>query len=165
MPHEEQDSREDSRSKRSRVTRRQFLDGVAISGSGLAVAAAFPWMTGAQAASAGRAAGGLPPGYYPPRSTGITGEPDDVIREIVKIDGLPDPINIHSAVGGPGISRKTSNIKENDYDCVIVGGGVSGLAAAKSYRDRFGPQSKILIIDPLPDFGGHAHRNEFHVSG
>ena len=30
MPHEEQDSREDSRSKRSRVSRRQFLDGAAI---------------------------------------------------------------------------------------------------------------------------------------
>ena len=22
----------------------------------------------------------------------------------------------------------------------------------------------ILLIDPLPDFGGHAHRNEFHVT-
>src|SRR5690349_17371230 len=153
MSHDEQNSPESTSNSKSRVTRRQFLDGVAISGSGLAVAAAFPWMTGA-----------LPAGYYPPRSTGITGEPDDVIREIVKIDGLPDPIDIHSAVGGPGISRKTSNIKENDYGCVIVGGGVSGLAAAKSYRDRFGPQSKILIIDPLPDFGGHAHRNEFHVT-
>ena len=49
------------------------------------------------------------------------------------------------------------------YDCVIVGAGASGLAAAKFYQDRFGPDKKILLLDPLPDFGGHSHRNEFHV--
>jgi hypothetical protein len=21
----------------------------------------------------------------------------------------------------------------------------------------------VLVLDPLPDFGGHSHRNEFHV--
>ena len=52
---------------------------------------------------------------------------------------------------------------DEDYDCVIVGAGASGLAAAKFYRDRFGEDARILIIDPLPDFGGHAQRNEFHV--
>ena len=49
------------------------------------------------------------------------------------------------------------------YDCVIVGAGASGLAAAKFYRDRFGADKKVLLLDPLPDFGGHSHRNEFHV--
>ena len=52
---------------------------------------------------------------------------------------------------------------DSDYDCVIVGAGASGLAAAKFYQDRFGPDSKILLIDQLPDFGGNSHRNEFHV--
>jgi len=46
---------------------------------------------------------------------------------------------------------------------VIVGGGASGISAAKSYLDRFGPDKKVLILDALPDFGGHSHRNEFHV--
>ena len=46
---------------------------------------------------------------------------------------------------------------------MIVGAGASGLAAAKYYRDRFGPNSKILLLDQLPDFGGNSHRNEFHV--
>jgi NAD(P)-binding Rossmann-like domain len=49
------------------------------------------------------------------------------------------------------------------YDCVIVGAGASGIASAKWYRDRFGEDSRILLIDPLPDFGGHHHRNEFHI--
>ena len=46
---------------------------------------------------------------------------------------------------------------------MIVGGGASGVSAAKWYQDRFGPDKKILIIDQLPDFGGHSHRNEFHI--
>ena len=52
---------------------------------------------------------------------------------------------------------------DNDYDCVIVGAGASGLGAANFYRDRFGPDTKILLIDQLADFGGNSHRNEFHV--
>jgi hypothetical protein len=89
----------------------------------------------------------LPPGYYPPTSTGLTGQPDHVISEILKIDGLPNPNDVHSVVGGAGISRKTTNTREV-YDCVIVGAGASGLAAAKYYRDRFGQDSKILLLDP-----------------
>ena len=46
---------------------------------------------------------------------------------------------------------------------MIVGSGASGISAAKSYLDRFGPNKKILILDALPDFGGHSHRNEFHI--
>ena len=55
------------------------------------------------------------------------------------------------------------NDTKEKYDCVIVGAGASGIAAAKYYQDRFGPDKKILIIDALPDFGGHSHRNEFHI--
>ncbi len=47
------------------------------------------------------------------------------------------------------------------YDLVIVGAGISGLAAAHYYRKMAGTQSKILILDNHDDFGGHAKRNEF----
>jgi spermidine dehydrogenase len=54
---------------------------------------------------------------------------------------------------------------EEHYDLVVAGAGLSGLATALFYRERFGPESKILIVDPIPDFGGHAARNEFDIDG
>src|SRR5688500_3296564 len=51
---------------------------------------------------------------------------------------------------------------EERYDLVVVGGGLSGLAAAWFYRRRY-PQARILILDNHDDFGGHAKRNEFTV--
>jgi spermidine dehydrogenase len=82
----------------------------------------------------------------------------------MRIDGPPNQRDVHRTRGGPGIHPPGKPLEgEDDYDCVIVGAGASGLAAAKFYRDRFGPDARILILDPLPDFGGHAQRNEFHV--
>lgn len=49
------------------------------------------------------------------------------------------------------------------YDLVIAGAGLSGLATAVFYRERFGADAKILIVDPMSDFGGHAARNELRV--
>jgi spermidine dehydrogenase len=51
------------------------------------------------------------------------------------------------------------------YDLVVVGGGISGLAAAHYYRKARGPGVRILILDNHDDFGGHAKRNEFRVDG
>ena len=50
------------------------------------------------------------------------------------------------------------------YDLIVVGGGISGLAAAWFYRARAGGNSRILILDNHDDFGGHARRNEFRVA-
>jgi spermidine dehydrogenase len=47
------------------------------------------------------------------------------------------------------------------YDLVVVGGGLSGLAAAYFFRKEAGPDARILILDNCDDFGGHATRNEF----
>ncbi len=49
------------------------------------------------------------------------------------------------------------------YDLIVVGGGISGLAAAYFYRRATGSKAKILILDNHDDFGGHAKRNEFQV--
>jgi spermidine dehydrogenase len=51
------------------------------------------------------------------------------------------------------------------YDLVVVGGGISGLAAAYFYRARVGANARILILDNHDDFGGHAKRNEFRPGG
>src|SRR5882672_9099154 len=53
---------------------------------------------------------------------------------------------------------------EERYDLVVVGGGISGLAAAWFYR-RASPAARILILDNHDDFGGHAKRNELTLDG
>jgi spermidine dehydrogenase len=159
------DERE-QREKKDGITRRDFLDGTAVTAAGLAVAAAAPGLTGAEAmASAQIPPTSLPTGYYPPGfASPNTGLPDEVIDRTFKLDGPPptSPSQIHSTNGGPGINKAAHDTGER-YDCVIVGGGASGISAAKSYLDRFGSNKRVLIIDALPDFGGHSHRNEFHI--
>ena len=51
------------------------------------------------------------------------------------------------------------------YDLVVVGAGLSGLAAAFAYRRSRGPAARILLLDNHDDFGGHAKRNEFRHGG
>ena len=54
---------------------------------------------------------------------------------------------------------------DKTYDLIVVGAGISGLAAAYLYRQRIGNEARILILDNHDDFGGHARRNEFTVAG
>jgi spermidine dehydrogenase len=51
------------------------------------------------------------------------------------------------------------------YDCVIVGGGISGLAAALFFQRQAGPGHTCLILENHPIFGGEAKQNEFLVDG
>jgi spermidine dehydrogenase len=49
-------------------------------------------------------------------------------------------------------------------DCVVIGGGISGLAAALFFN-RARPGKSCLVIDNHPIFGGEAKRNEIEVDG
>ncbi|MCP4898505.1 MAG: NAD(P)/FAD-dependent oxidoreductase [bacterium] len=63
--------------------------------------------------------------------------------------------------------RDWGTVREADddtYDLVVVGGGISGLAAAHFFLKQK-PKARILILDNHDDFGGHARRNEFQVGG
>jgi len=51
------------------------------------------------------------------------------------------------------------------FDCVVVGGGVSGLSAALFFQRYAGPNATCLVLDNHPVFGGEAKRNEFIVDG
>jgi len=51
------------------------------------------------------------------------------------------------------------------YDCVVVGGGISGLAAALIFKKQAGKGKTCLVLDNHPIFGGEAKRNEFLVDG
>ena len=51
------------------------------------------------------------------------------------------------------------------YDCVIVGGGISGLAAALFFQRQAGPNKNALVLENHLIFGGEAKQNEFLVDG
>jgi spermidine dehydrogenase len=51
------------------------------------------------------------------------------------------------------------------YDCIVVGGGISGLAAALVFQRQAKPGRTCLVLDIHPIFGGLAKRNEFLVDG
>src|SRR5271166_1412142 len=59
-----------------------------------------------------------------------------------------------------------SAIETNElYDCLIVGGGISGLAAALFFTRQAGNHRNCLVLDNHPIFGGEAKGNEFVVDG
>ncbi|MBV8501842.1 MAG: NAD(P)-binding protein [Paucibacter sp.] len=51
------------------------------------------------------------------------------------------------------------------FDCVVVGGGISGLAAALHFMAHAGPGKTCLLLDNHPMPGGEAKHNEFEVDG
>src|SRR5437867_543211 len=68
-------------------------------------------------------------------------------------DGLYDPLPKEIVDAG------------ESYDCVIIGGGISGLAAALFFQRQASREMKCLILDNHPIFGGEAKQNEFLVEG
>src|SRR5450755_4471836 len=134
-----------------KITRRDFLNGVAVT----AGAAMMPWDLSAAGLGAGQAAVGpeTSPNYYPPALTGMRGShPGSFDAAHALRDGT-----FWDSAGKPEDTGET-------YDLIIVGGGISGLAAAHFYRKAIGGKARILILENHDDFGGHAKRNEFRVN-
>jgi spermidine dehydrogenase len=134
----------------SSMTRRDFLNGVAIAVGAAAAGAMVP--EGITAALADEAAQDAA-GYYPPALTGLRGSHPgsfETAHALRDADFWPRA----GAVAATG----------EDYDLVVVGGGISGLAAAHFYRAKH-PAARILILDNHDDVGGHAKRNEFEPGG
>ncbi len=115
------------------ITRRDFLNGVALAIGG----------------TLGPAARGQTASHYPPEQTGLRGSTDaaaavaHALRDGRRFD----------------MSRLPS---EGEVGVLVVGAGISGLAAAFFARQR-DPQARILILDNHDDFGGHARRCEMRV--
>ncbi|MGQ0732201.1 MAG: NAD(P)-binding protein, partial [Acidobacteriota bacterium] len=127
------------------ITRRDFLNGVALTCASPLVAPA-----NAAALSPDRALQ-LPeqtPGYYPPALTGMRGS---------HAGSFEVAHRLRDARSWPEAATDTGE----SYDLVIVGGGISGLAAAHYFKAAVGPSASILVLDNHDDFGGHAKRNEF----
>jgi spermidine dehydrogenase len=129
------------------ITRRDFLNGVALTvGAAIVPAQALAFDLDSDPEKS--------PDYYPPALTGMRGSHPGSFEAAHSVrDG-----DFWSQAGQP------TNTGEA-FDLVVVGGGISGLAAAHYFRKAAGPKASILIIDNHDDFGGHAKRNEFRAGG
>jgi spermidine dehydrogenase len=137
----------DTPSGTTTITRRDFLNGVSIT-VGASLVAGNPWVE----------AFGIPdspfapekdPSYYPPSKTGMRGSHDgswEVAHDLRDGQEWPD-----------------AALDDESYDLIVVGAGISGLAAAYFFRKFAGADAKILVLDNHDDFGGHAKRNEFRA--
>src|SRR5215467_11935901 len=128
----------------ARITRRDFLNGVALTASASMIPPEM-WAAAAPDLELQNASG-----YYPPAKTGLRGSHPGSFETMHKVrdgafwDDASKPVDTGES-----------------YDLVIVGGGISGLAAAHYFRKAAGEKARILILDNHDDFGGHAKRNEF----
>lgn len=151
--HRKEDPKDSALGMDRNVTRRDFLNGVAL-GAGVALLAADPLKEKLFAAAILDEVPEKQPGYYPPAKMGIRGNHDGSFPVAHRMRDGESP-----SAFGPAVDTGES------YDLVVVGGGISGLAAAHRFREKAGKNAKILILDNHDDFGGHAKRNEFQAGG
>src|SRR5215470_17747834 len=133
-----------------KITRRDFLDGVALAIGGAAFGGTIG-LGGAAVGAEGPAAstqalggaggGGIKPPLpealpaYPPALTGLRGDQDKVYEFA------------HRLRDGKAWDSLAAPEDEKDaYDLVVVGAGLSGLAAAYFYRKQRARAARILIL-------------------
>jgi len=135
----------------AKITRRDFLNGVALT-AGTAIIPQEMWAAAAADLKASDLEAQAVAGYYPPAKIGLRGSHVGAFETMHKLrdgafwDDAPKPVDTGES-----------------YDLVIVGGGISGLAAAHFFRKTAGDKARVLILENHDDFGGHAKRNEFQA--
>ena len=128
----------------SNITRRDFINGTLMA----AGTSMLPFRATGQTVL-----DTLDPLYYPPALTGLRGS------------HVGSSVHAHSKAWAKKLDwGPTAELKE-EYDLIVVGGGISGLSAAFFYQQEHGRDKKVLILDNHDDFGGHAKRNEHTVGG
>jgi len=131
-----------------RISRRDFMNGVALAIGG----AALHLPRSARLETGDDYAPERDPSYYPPALQGMRGShPGSFEIAHLERDGR---------LGAMLASAQSTN---ESYELVVVGAGISGLAAAHFFRQAAGKGARILLLDNHDDFGGHAKRNEFAV--
>jgi len=133
------------------ITRRDFLDGAARVSGALALGGSLS-LAGCDFGIGGEDEPSA--AAYPPDLTGMRGLTDEAMR-------IPHELRDGTFWEHAGSPRDTGE----RYDLVVVGAGISGLAAARFFQREHGNGARILVLDPLQDFGGHAARNEFQTHG
>ncbi|MGH6717036.1 MAG: NAD(P)-binding protein, partial [Bradyrhizobium sp.] len=155
------------------IDRRDFLSGVAVT-----VGAA---LLGDKAAMAGPGSGpdAMAAALRSEKGADASAEDYFLSRGITERDPRYYPPGLENMIRGenPGSFEAMHLLRDHDfwshagsmidtgerYDLVVVGGGISGLAAAYFFRQLAGRDARILILDNQDDFGGDAKRNEFRA--
>jgi spermidine dehydrogenase len=130
------------------ITRRDFINGVAVAIGGTVLAPKGTWASPKDQGDEPEAASD----YYPPTRTGMRGDHPGSFE------------TAHKMRDQRGWDLSGAAKTGESYDLVIVGGGISGLSAAHFFLSNI-PEGRVLILDNHDDFGGHAKRNEFHYNG
>jgi spermidine dehydrogenase len=136
-----------------RIPRRDFLNGVAVAIGGACAASRIAAL-GANELAKVTQAGASAAADYPPALAGLRGNYPEAVDAFA-------PIQRGAYRQFPALDVDT----HEEYDLVVVGGGISGLAAAHFWRRALGTNQRILVLDNHDDFGGHAKRNEFTYRG
>jgi len=142
----------------SGVTRRDFLNATLLASGGMLLNAASPAeLLAAQAKSSSNARSNEDEwtGY------GGVGDYANSNGNTLAVLEAGHQIRDHRFESLPASVIDTGEI----YDCVVVGGGISGLAAALTFQKQAGKGKTCLVLDNHPIFGGEAKRNEFLVDG
>ncbi|HLK19362.1 MAG TPA: NAD(P)-binding protein [Bryobacteraceae bacterium] len=128
------------------ITRRDYLNSTLIASGGALLSGACPMELLAQSDWNGYSGVG--------EYSNSNGNTYEVMTEAHKIrDHVFEPL--------------PTNIPDSGemYDCVVVGGGISGLAAALFFTRQSSGKKTCLVLENHPIFGGEAKGNEFLVDG
>ena len=140
------------------ITRRDFINALAVgSGSSLLASAAPGW---AQSHAAGETATENAP--WDPW-TGYAG-----VGDFAKSNGNTwDVVNAGHGIRDSLYGSRTAGAAATGeiYDLAIIGGGFSGTISAYTFLKATKRQRQCLILDNHPVIGGEAKRNEFLVRG
>jgi len=126
-----------------KITRRDFINGTLMA----AGASMLPFRATGQSVL-----DILGPVDYPPARTGLRGDHEGSYT------------NAHSRALAKKSNWGPSTKLNEEYDLIVVGGGISGLSAAFLYQQEHGKDKKVLVLDNHDDFGGQCARNE-HTLG
>ncbi|NUT38606.1 MAG: NAD(P)-binding protein [Thermoactinospora sp.] len=136
-----------------RISRRDFFDGVAMA-AGAAVLAGCAGPGSGEPGIIGTESLEVPADVkFPPGLHGLQGNTPQALS-------VPHALRddrFWEYAGSPDFTGE-------NYDLVVVGGGISGVSAAFEWLRR-DPSARILIIDNHDEIGGHARRNEFTPAG